>query len=105
MPEIILTEEQARQITDVLAPVRFVDSTGRLVGHMHPVLTSELIAEIKKRAAAPGPSYSGAQIQSQLKALNTEWARLGGFDADYMRRYIEQLEQSDPSTYGPKRSA
>ncbi|AMV28640.1 hypothetical protein VT84_29820 [Gemmata sp. SH-PL17] len=102
MPEIVLTEEQAKQLAGAVAPVEVKDSAGRVVGRLDPVLTPEFIAELKRRAATPGPRYSGVQIQARLQALQTEQDRIGRFDAEYAKAFLDRLEQADPGTYGPK---
>ena len=105
MPEIVLTEEQAKQLDGVVVPVVVKDSSGRVVGHLDPVLTPEYIAKLKRRAATPGPRYSGAQVLAMLDALQAERDRIGPFDAAYAMEFVERLEKSDPAKYRPKESA
>jgi hypothetical protein len=105
MPEIVLTEEQAKQLTGVVAPIEVKDATGRVVGRLDPVLSPEFIAELKRRAATPGPRYSGAHIQARLHALQAEQDRVGRFDAEYAKAFLDRLEQADPDKYGPKGSS
>jgi hypothetical protein len=104
MSEIVLTEEQAKQLAGAVDRVPVKGPTGDVVGHLEPTLSPEFIAELKRRAAAPGPRHSGAHVQAQLAALKAEWERIGGFDAEYAKAFIQQLEQTDPDKYGPKRS-
>ncbi|MCI0705325.1 MAG: hypothetical protein L0241_30060 [Planctomycetia bacterium] len=104
MPEIVLTEEQTKQLVGAVARVEVKDTSGRVVGHLEPILSPEFIAELKRRAATPGPRYSGAHVQARLLALHAEWDRTGGFDAAYAKAFLDQLEQADPEKYGPKRS-
>jgi hypothetical protein len=102
MPEIVLTEEQAKQLCGVVAPVEVKDASGKVVGHFDPVPSQEFIAEMKRRAAGPGPKYTAAQIEARFEALNAERARIGPFDATHLREFLKKLEQSDPERYGPK---
>jgi hypothetical protein len=102
MPEIVLTEEQAKQLTGAFARVTVKDSGGKVLGHIEPVLSPEFVAELKRRAASPGPWYSGAHIQARLAALQLEWDRTGGFDTAHMKAFLDQLEQTDPEKFGPK---
>lgn len=81
------------------------DTAGRVVGRLDPVLSPEFIAELKRRAAAPGPRYSGAQIQARLQARQAEQDRIGRVDAECAKAFLERLEQRDPEKYGPKRSS
>jgi len=57
---------------------------------------AEWIRELKRRAATPGPRYTGEQVQARLHALQEEWDRIGDFDASYMRDFLDKFAQSDP---------
>jgi uncharacterized protein YmfQ (DUF2313 family) len=61
-----------------------------------PELTPEMIAELKRRAASPGPWFTGAQVQAGLQALQAEWDRTGGFDEAYMQQFLKSLDVADP---------
>lgn len=102
MPEIVLTDEQAKQLAGAVAPVEVKDRTGRVVGRLDPVLSTEFIAELKRRAATPGPRYSGAHVQARLQALQAEQDRIGRFDAEYAKAFLVRLEEADPDTVGPR---
>lgn len=101
MPEIVLTDEQAKQLVGAIAPVQVKDATGRVVGRLDPILTPEFIAELKRRAATPGPRYSGAQVLAMLDALQAERDRIGPFDIAYMHEFVAKLEAAEPGKYGP----
>jgi len=103
MPEIILTEEQAKVLRGATGPIVAKDQAGNLVGRIQPSPTPEFIAELKRRANAPGPRYSGKQIQSRLAALQQEWDRIGGFDEAAMREFLRNLDEADPGTMRPSR--
>lgn len=102
MPEIVLTEDQARVITGRAVPVVVKDASGRVVGHLDPIPSAEWIAEMKRRAAAPGPRYSGAAVRAMLDALQAERDRIGPFSVEYMEEFVKRLEASDPDRYGPE---
>jgi hypothetical protein len=73
VPEVILTEEQVTIVAEALGgPVTVGDAAGRDLGHIEPKLTPEMIAELKRRAAKPGPRFTGAQVQARLRALQDE---------------------------------
>ena len=61
MPEVILSEEQARVVGEAFGPVVVRDPKGNVIGHLEPKLTPEQIAELKRRAESPGPWYTGEQ--------------------------------------------
>ena len=105
MPEIVLTEEQAKVLAGTVARVEVKDLTGRVVGHLDPLPTPEFIAEMKRRAASAGPKYTGGQVLAMLDALQAERDRIGPFDAAYLRDFVERLRRSDPEKYGPTRAA
>jgi len=96
MNELILTAEQVKIVTQALGPVAVRDTSGNLVGKLEPALTPEMSAELKRRAASPGPWYSGKQVQARLLALQEEWDRRGGFDEAYMQDYLAELNAADP---------
>jgi uncharacterized protein YmfQ (DUF2313 family) len=96
MPEVILTEEQARIVSQAFGTVTVRDATGKVLGHIEPKLSPEMIAELKRRAASPGPFFTGEQVQSRLQALQEEWDRTGGFDEAYMQEFLAQLDADDP---------
>jgi hypothetical protein len=101
MPEVVLTEEQAKIVAGASGPVKVRDCDGRILGHIEPVLSPEMIAEFKRRAWAPGPRFSGEQVQARLHALNEEWARTGGFDEAYMYEFLKRLDDADPPRMWP----
>jgi uncharacterized protein YmfQ (DUF2313 family) len=101
MPEVILTQEQAQIVVRALGPVTVRDTSGQILGHIEPELTAESIAELKRRAASPGPRYTGAQVQARLRALQEEWDRTGGFDETYMLEFLARLNDADPGHMRP----
>lgn len=96
MQEIVLTDEQAAVVASAVKPVQVRDPKGHVLGVINPILTKEEIAELKRRAASPGPRYTGEQVQRRLQALQEEWDRTGGFDQDYMKAFLERLNTADP---------
>jgi hypothetical protein len=66
-----------------------------------PEISPEMIQELKRRAATPGPRYTGAQVQARLRALQEEWDRTGGFDLAHMQDVLKRLNDADPGRMGP----
>jgi hypothetical protein len=64
-----------------------------------PNFTPEQIAEMRRRARAPGPVYSGQQIMDRLRAWEEEWQRTGGFDAEYLKAFRARQDEDDPPHY------
>ena len=102
MPEIVLTEEQARILAGANTAVVVRNPTGAAVGVLDP-RDAAIIARAKRRAANPSPHYyTSASVTAMLDALQAERDRIGPFDAAYAAEFVKQLEQSDPEKYGPK---
>ncbi len=96
MTPIVLTEEQARIVSQAQAAIPVCDANGKVLGHIEPIeLTPEQIAEAKRRAASPGPWYTGEQVQAHLRALEEEWQRTGGFDESHMRAFLARLSAGE----------
>lgn len=89
MPEIVLTEEQAR----VLA--------GATVGVLDPRDAAALARHRALRGQPRGPWYTTAQMTARLEALEAERARIGRFDVAHAQEFLRQLEAADPARYGP----
>ena len=96
MPDLILTEEQAKIVAQSYGPLSVRDSDGKVLGRLEPQLTQEMIAELKRKAASPGPWYTGEQVQARLQALQEEWDRTGGFDETYLHEFLKHLDATDP---------
>jgi hypothetical protein len=96
MPELILNDEQAKVVDQANGTLLVRDTKGRVVGRIEPELTPEVIAELKRRAASPGPRYTGEQVQARLRALQEEWDRTGGFDVKRARELLAELNAADP---------
>jgi hypothetical protein len=63
MPELILNDEQAKLVDQANGTLLVRDTKGRFVGRIQPELSPEMIAELKRRAASPGPWYTGEQYK------------------------------------------
>ncbi len=96
MLEVILTEEQAKIVARAEGPLVVRDPGGKVVGHIEPKLSPEVIAELKRRAASPGPWYTSEQVHARLVALQEEWDRTGGFDEAYAQEFLARLNEADP---------
>jgi uncharacterized protein YmfQ (DUF2313 family) len=101
MPKIILTEEQLRIAAQAFGPVKVCQPNGMVLGYIEPQLTPEMIAELKRRAGAPGFRYTGKQVQARLRALQEEWDRTEGFDKAYMDEFLKRCDVADPPTFFP----
>lgn len=102
MNDLVLTDEQARIVTLAAGPIAVRDAQGNVLGQFEPRPTPEMIAELKRRARAAGPRYTGAQVQARLQALQDEWDRTGEFDEATMRQFLDRLNQADPGHTRPR---
>ena len=100
MPEIMLTEEQARVLATSDTTVFVRDPSGASVGALDP-REAAIIAEAKRRMARRGPMYSSESVSAMMDALQAERDRIGPFDVEYMEEFVWRLEESNPALYGP----
>ena len=92
-------------VSQAVGPVVVRDPDGKEWGRLEPRPTGEEIAELKRRAASPGPWYTGAQVQGRLQALQEEWDRSGGFDEAYALEFLKRLNDADPGHMRSKEKA
>jgi uncharacterized protein YmfQ (DUF2313 family) len=91
MPEIVLTEEQARVVAGATTSVVVRNPSGTVVAMIDP-REAGWIAEARRRLAAErGSGVPGKTVQAHLAALQAEWDRVGGFDREYMRAFLAKL--------------
>jgi len=100
MPEIVLTEEQARVLTSTTEQVTVRGPDGNALGSLDP-RDAAALARHRQRQGNPGPRYSAASVLAMMDALQAERDRIGPFDVEYMRAFVDQLERDDPVKYGP----
>ena len=98
MVQVMLTEEQVRLLREAFGePVHLCDPMGKVLVKIEPEMNQEFIAELKRRAAEPGPRYTGEQVRRHLQALQEAWDREGGFDEARMRVLLEEIRAKYPS--------
>ncbi len=102
MVQVILTAEQLQRVQQHGEAVQLCDPQGNVLCIVDPSLTREHVAELKRRAASPGPRYTGQQVQGRLQALQEEWNRTGGFDENHMREFLGRLNAADPGHTRPQ---
>jgi hypothetical protein len=95
MADLILSEEQAKIVVQAANPVTVRDSKGNFLGSIAVVWTPADIAEAKRRLASGERRFTSQQVQTHLRALEEEWQRTGGFDKEYMHKFLERLRAED----------
>ena len=69
MPEIVLTEEQARVVTTALKPICVKDSKGNVLGTIAPIWNEEDIAEAKRALKERQAWYTTEEVLDYLRSL------------------------------------
>jgi hypothetical protein len=69
MPQIMLTEEQAKQVAEAREPIQVCDARGNVLGYVSPLWTEEEIADARRRLASDEPRYTTAQMLDHLRSL------------------------------------
>ena len=105
MPEIILTEEQARILATADTTVSVRDPSGAPVGILDP-REAAIIAKYRKRLRE-NPNgrrllYSSESVSAMMDALEAERARIGQFSVEYMTEFVKRVKASDPGKFGPR---
>jgi hypothetical protein len=80
MPELIVTDEQARMISEATAAIPIRDSQGHVIGHAvaattrggSSCLSSDQVAGAEKRLDSDGLWYTTAQVMEHLRNLDSE---------------------------------
>ena len=72
MPQIVLSEDQARVIVSALEPVQVCGPDGKVLGSISPFWTAEDIAEARRRLASDQPRYTTAQVLEYLRTLDSK---------------------------------
>ncbi|MFO0850227.1 MAG: hypothetical protein U0871_16970 [Gemmataceae bacterium] len=103
MPEIVLTDEQARVLAEADGAVTVRDPAGRPVGSLDPADAKAIQRHLARKASgAPEPTFTSEQVHRHMAALQAERDRLGDkFDRAAMLRLLDQLAAVDPPTIRP----
>src|SRR5437899_6019375 len=96
MPEIVLTEEQARVLAEATGKVVVRTPGGEAVGEIDPVEAAIIRRWEQRRAAGGGgPAGPAARVEAHLRELQAEWDRTGGLDRAYAVDFLRRLRQRD----------
>jgi len=91
MIKITIPAEDAAKLNSSLADFQLCDSSGKILATVRRELTPEFIAELKRRAAEPGPRYSSEQVQEMLQTLQSTWDREGPFGSERKDQIVQDL--------------
>jgi hypothetical protein len=95
MTQIVLTAEQAKLYHQAKEPVQVCDAQGKVLGTLPPDYSAEFIAELKRRAQAPGRRFTSEQVTRHMQALAEAWNREGPFDEKRTMEILEQIRAED----------
>lgn len=115
MTKIILTPDQVKVYSQATEPIAVCDSHGRFLGTLPPPAeyvqacdgqtkvvdplgaeySAEFIAELKRRAKAPGRRFTSEQVTRHMQALAKVWEQEGPFDRKRLMEILEQLRAED----------
>src|SRR4051812_13414396 len=106
MTKIILTKEQTEEVCLALhAKLQLCDPDGNVLRTFKHEDAPEFIAELKRRAASPGPWFTSEQVKAHLKALHEEWNRVGGMNRAQVQSFLERQALADPGHFRPVRNS
>ena len=92
MNQIVLTPDQVKLYHQAKVPVQVCDTQGKVLGTLPPDYSAEFIQEQKRRAASPGPWYSGDDVQAMFRMLEETWTNEGAFDDVRLKRLLGEFE-------------
>ena|SRR5712691_231389 len=96
MPYIVLTEEQARVMTESQQNVEVRDPQGRVLAFLAPLdpTLAETIRECQRRHATPGPRIPAEDVQAHLRRLE-EIRQREGMDRDKMLDLLRRMRAGE----------
>lgn len=103
MPEIVLTDEQARVLAEANGTVTVRDPAGQPVGALNPADAKAIQRWLARKASGvPEPTFTSEQVHRHMAALQAERDRLGDkFDRAAALRLLDELAAADPPTVRP----
>lgn len=95
MTQIVLTPDQVRLYNQAKEPVQVCDTQGKVLGTLPPDYSAEFIAELKRRARAPGKRYTSDQVTRWLRTLDEVRQREGNMDQKRAMEILDQVSAED----------
>ena len=95
MPQIVLTENQALELSQAREKVLLCDPTGNVIGVIDPFDAMALANHRKRTGNSEGAGISAETADRELDLLQAEWDRTGGFDDEYMEAFLERVKQGN----------
>ncbi|HKI37678.1 MAG TPA: hypothetical protein VKA46_37850 [Gemmataceae bacterium] len=97
MPQIVLTEEQARLVAQAATGVEVRDPQGQVLGFLKPYEPgeAEIIAECKRRLAQPGPRIPGTRVTAMMQKLQ-ELHDKGEVTPERVQEIVRRTKAGEP---------
>ena len=92
MTQIVLNPDQAKLYHQATEPVQVCDPHGKVLGTLPPEYSAEFIAEQKRRAASPGPWYSGDMVQAMFRSLEDVELKEVRLDEVRLNEFLDEFE-------------
>jgi hypothetical protein len=92
MTQIILTPDQLKLYHQAKEPVQVCDNEGKVLATVMPDHSAEFIAEMKRRAASPGPWFTQGDIQAMFRFLEDAEAKEGKLDEQRLRILLDEFK-------------
>ncbi len=92
MSQITLTPEQAKLFHQSKKPIAVCDTNGQVLGTLPPDYSAEFIAELKRRANANGPWFSGSEVQTMFQFLEAAEQREGSLSKERLDSLVREFE-------------
>jgi len=94
MPQIVLTDEQARVMADATEAVELRTQEGHLLARLAVPFEDE-IAKARRRLASSQPRWSGTQVQALFQRLS-EIRDAEGMDGAKLRQLLAKFRSGVP---------
>lgn len=94
MPEIILTDDQAREFSQAREKVVLRNPHGEMIGVIDPIDAIALAEHRKRAGKSREPGITAEEADRELDLLQAEWDRTGGFDDEYMEAFLAQRREN-----------
>lgn len=93
MTQIILTPDQMKLYHQAKEPLQVCDTDGKVLATVMPEYSAEFIAEMKRRAASPGPWFTQDDIQAMFRMLEETEAREGKIDKARLDSLMDEFDK------------
>ena len=91
MTQIILTPDQMKLYHEAKEPFQVCDTEGKVLATVMPEYSVKFIAEMKRRAASPGPWFTHDDVQAMFRMLEDTEAKEGKIDEARLDALLDEF--------------